>query len=81
MVAAPAATTLTPKEACMRFHATGGRCGFGSAWAWPGAEFFWMGPAVLAGEQPDFRNEQEATAHEVTRQLVGAHRVEADTYA
>ena len=37
--------------------------------------------ALLAGRPPDFRNEQEATAHEFTRQLVDAHRVEADTYA
>lgn len=37
--------------------------------------------ALLAGEQPDFRNEQEATAYEFTRQLIGEHRVEADTYA
>jgi 4-carboxymuconolactone decarboxylase len=37
--------------------------------------------ALLAGETPDFRNEQEAIAHEFTRQLVNAHRVDADTYA
>jgi 4-carboxymuconolactone decarboxylase len=30
---------------------------------------------------PDFRNDQEATAHAFTRQLLGEHRVGADTYA
>jgi 4-carboxymuconolactone decarboxylase len=37
--------------------------------------------ALLAGRPPDFHNEQEAIAHEFTRQLVGAHRVAADAYA
>jgi 4-carboxymuconolactone decarboxylase len=37
--------------------------------------------ALLAGRPPDFRNEQEASAHEFTRQLINAHRVEADVYA
>jgi hypothetical protein len=49
MVAALAAATLTePKEECMRFHTMGGGCGLGSAWAWPGAGFFWMGPVGYA---------------------------------
>jgi hypothetical protein len=30
---------------------------------------------------PDFRNEQEASAYEFTRQLTVAHRVDAETYA
>jgi 4-carboxymuconolactone decarboxylase len=37
--------------------------------------------ALVAGEPPDFHNEQEAVAHQFTRQLVGHHRVTADTYA
>jgi 4-carboxymuconolactone decarboxylase len=37
--------------------------------------------ALLASGPPDFRNEQEAIAHAFTRQLVGEHRVEAETYA
>ena len=37
--------------------------------------------ALRAGQPPDFRNEQEAIAHEFTRQLIGEHRVEAETYA
>jgi 4-carboxymuconolactone decarboxylase len=36
--------------------------------------------ALVAGEPPDFRNEQEASAHEFTRQLVGAYRVDATAY-
>jgi 4-carboxymuconolactone decarboxylase len=36
--------------------------------------------ALLAGQPPDFRNDQEAIAHEFTRQLIGDHRVETDTY-
>jgi 4-carboxymuconolactone decarboxylase len=36
--------------------------------------------ALLAGELPDFRNDQEAVAHAFTRQLVGEHRVETETY-
>ena len=37
--------------------------------------------ALVAGRPPDFRNEQEASAHEFTRQLIAAHRVDAATYA
>jgi 4-carboxymuconolactone decarboxylase len=37
--------------------------------------------ALVAGRQPDFHNDQEAVAHEFTRQLIGRHRVVADTYA
>jgi 4-carboxymuconolactone decarboxylase len=37
--------------------------------------------ALVAGEPPDFRNEQEASAYEFTQQLIGEHRVEAETYA
>jgi 4-carboxymuconolactone decarboxylase len=37
--------------------------------------------ALVAGGQPDFHNDQEAVAHDFTRQLVGRHRVTADTYA
>jgi 4-carboxymuconolactone decarboxylase len=37
--------------------------------------------ALLASEPPDFRNDQETIAHAFTRQLVGEHRVEAETYA
>jgi 4-carboxymuconolactone decarboxylase len=37
--------------------------------------------ALVAGERPDFHNDQEAVAHEFTRQLIGWHRVSADTYA
>jgi len=37
--------------------------------------------ALVDGRPPDFRNDQEATAHAFTRQLVGDHRVEAETYA
>jgi 4-carboxymuconolactone decarboxylase len=36
--------------------------------------------ALRAGRSPDFRNDQEAIAHELTRQLVGRHRVEPETY-
>jgi 4-carboxymuconolactone decarboxylase len=36
--------------------------------------------ALLAGQPPDFRNDQEAIAHAFTRQLVGEHRVETETY-
>jgi 4-carboxymuconolactone decarboxylase len=36
--------------------------------------------ALVAGEEPDFHNDQEAVAHEFTRQLIGRHRVMADTY-
>jgi 4-carboxymuconolactone decarboxylase len=36
--------------------------------------------ALLAGRPPEFRNEQEAIAHEFARQLIGGHRVEAETY-
>jgi 4-carboxymuconolactone decarboxylase len=36
--------------------------------------------ALVAGRPPDFRNEQEASAHEFTRQLVGKHRVDAAAY-
>jgi len=36
--------------------------------------------ALLAGALPDFRNEQEAIAHEFTQQLVDEHRVDAETY-
>jgi 4-carboxymuconolactone decarboxylase len=36
--------------------------------------------ALVAGRPPDFRNEQEARAHEFTRQLVGEHRVDATAY-
>jgi 4-carboxymuconolactone decarboxylase len=36
--------------------------------------------ALVAGRPPDFRNEEEASAHEFTRQLVGEHRVDATTY-
>jgi hypothetical protein len=54
MVAAPAAATLTaPKEARMRMHTMGGGCSFGSAWAWPGAGFFWMGPGWPCGPERD----------------------------
>jgi len=37
--------------------------------------------ALVAGKPPDFHNDQEAVAHELTRQLVGRHRITADTYA
>jgi 4-carboxymuconolactone decarboxylase len=37
--------------------------------------------ALVAGRTPDFSNEQEASAFEFTRQLVGTHRVDAETYA
>lgn len=37
--------------------------------------------ALLVGQPPDFRNEQEASAHEFTQQLISRHRVEAETYA
>jgi 4-carboxymuconolactone decarboxylase len=37
--------------------------------------------ALLAGRPPDFRNEQEASAYEFTRQLIGRHRVDTETYA
>jgi 4-carboxymuconolactone decarboxylase len=37
--------------------------------------------ALIDGRPPDFRNEEEAIAHEFTRQLVGEHRVAADAYA
>jgi 4-carboxymuconolactone decarboxylase len=37
--------------------------------------------ALVTGGQPGFHNEQEAVAHEFTRQLIGQHRVTADTYA
>jgi hypothetical protein len=54
MVDAVAATTLRErKEACMRFHTMGSGCGFGSAWAWPGAGFFWMGPGWPCGPERD----------------------------
>jgi 4-carboxymuconolactone decarboxylase len=36
--------------------------------------------ALLAGRPPDFQNEQEASAHEFTRQLIGAHRVDTESY-
>jgi hypothetical protein len=54
MVDALAATTLRArKEACMRFHTMGSGCGFGSAWAWPGAGFFWTGPGWPCGPERD----------------------------
>jgi hypothetical protein len=54
MVDALAATTLRErKEACMRFHTMGSGCGFGSAWAWPGAGFFWTGPGWPCGPERD----------------------------
>jgi hypothetical protein len=53
MVAAPAAAPLTPREACMSFHTMGGRCGFGSAWAWPEAGFSWMEPGLPCGPEGD----------------------------
>jgi 4-carboxymuconolactone decarboxylase len=37
--------------------------------------------ALLTGQPPDFRNDQEAIAHAFTRQLLGEHRVETETYA
>jgi 4-carboxymuconolactone decarboxylase len=37
--------------------------------------------ALVAGRSPDLRKEQEASAHEFTRQLTAEHRVQADTYA
>jgi 4-carboxymuconolactone decarboxylase len=37
--------------------------------------------ALLGHQPPDFRNEQEAIAHTFTRQLVGEHRVDSETYA
>jgi 4-carboxymuconolactone decarboxylase len=37
--------------------------------------------ALRAGRPPDFRNEQEAIAHDFTRQLVDRRRVDAETYA
>lgn len=37
--------------------------------------------ALVAGEQPDFNNDQEAIAHEFTTQLIRRHRVVSDTYA
>jgi 4-carboxymuconolactone decarboxylase len=37
--------------------------------------------ALLTGRPPDFQNEQEESAYEFTRQLIGAHRVDAETYA
>lgn len=37
--------------------------------------------ALLDRRPPDFRNEQETTAHAFTRQLVGEHRVDTETYA
>jgi 4-carboxymuconolactone decarboxylase len=37
--------------------------------------------ALLSGEPPEFRNEQEASAHEFTRQLVDEHRIDPETYA
>jgi 4-carboxymuconolactone decarboxylase len=36
--------------------------------------------ALLAGEPPDFRNDQELIAHAFTSQLVDQHRVETETY-
>jgi 4-carboxymuconolactone decarboxylase len=36
--------------------------------------------ALLAGQPPDFRNDQEAIAHAFTRQLVDQHRVDTETY-
>jgi 4-carboxymuconolactone decarboxylase len=36
---------------------------------------------LVADKPPDFRNEQEAIAHEFTQQLVDEHRVDAETYA
>jgi hypothetical protein len=37
----------------MRFHTMGSGCGFGSAWARPGAGFFWMGPGWPCGPERD----------------------------
>jgi 4-carboxymuconolactone decarboxylase len=37
--------------------------------------------ALVSGRPPDFRNEQEASAYEFTRQLVHDHRIEPETYA
>jgi 4-carboxymuconolactone decarboxylase len=37
--------------------------------------------ALLARQPPDFRNDQEAIAHEFARQLMSDHRVETDTYS
>jgi 4-carboxymuconolactone decarboxylase len=37
--------------------------------------------ALAAGEPPDFRNEQEAIAYELTQQLLDQHRVEPETFA
>jgi hypothetical protein len=37
----------------MRFHTMGSGCGFGSAWAWPGAGFFWTGPGWPCDPEPD----------------------------
>jgi|RhiMetdeSRZDD1v2_1073273.scaffolds.fasta_scaffold869792_2 hypothetical protein len=74
MVAALAAATLTePKEECMRFHTMGGGCGLGSAWAWPGAGFFWMGPGWPCGPNrdrwirmlEDYQNDLEQAAADV----------------
>jgi 4-carboxymuconolactone decarboxylase len=37
--------------------------------------------ALLARQPPDFRNDQEAIAHEFARQLISDHWVETETYA
>jgi 4-carboxymuconolactone decarboxylase len=37
--------------------------------------------ALLRGQPPDLRNEQDETAYEFTRELVHDHRVEPETYA
>jgi 4-carboxymuconolactone decarboxylase len=37
--------------------------------------------ALITGERPDFRNEQEAIAHKFTWQLVDEHWVDAETYS
>ena len=36
--------------------------------------------ALVAGQPPEFRNEQEALAYQFTQQLVDHHRVDAHTY-
>lgn len=54
MVAALAVATLRERnEVCMRFHTMGSGCGFGSAWAWPSAGFFWAGPGWPCGPDRD----------------------------